>query len=195
MENVTCHFDWAQLRAWVEGPGPSVRFGARLHCTWNWAGGKFWIEILPITSLTISNLLAPESLGPGELEHPEAGSGSWLEEEEEEGSVWAVEEGGLAHLVGEHVQSILRPGLHVAGQASRQVFQLIFVWTQSQAWLAFSCKSMGKELGRERNFWNSSVLALQCANLTQIFRLLTFDPWTLWKVKRFPPRGWGVQII
>jgi len=29
----TCHFDWAQLRAWVEGPGPSVRFGARLHCT------------------------------------------------------------------------------------------------------------------------------------------------------------------
>ena len=73
--------------------------------------------------------------------------------------------------------------------------QLIFVWTQSQAWLAFSCKSMGKELGRERNFWNSSVLALQCANLTQIFLLLTFDPWTLWKVKRFPPRGWGVQII
>ena len=30
----TCHFDWAQLRAWVEGPGPRVRFGARLHCTW-----------------------------------------------------------------------------------------------------------------------------------------------------------------
>ena len=84
-------------------------------------------EIWPIASLTISNLLAPESLGPGELEHPEAGSGSWLEEEEEEGSVGAVEEGRLAHLVGEHVQSILRPGLHVAGQASGQVFQLIFV--------------------------------------------------------------------
>ena len=30
----TCHLDWAQLRACVEGPGPRLRFGARLHCTW-----------------------------------------------------------------------------------------------------------------------------------------------------------------
>jgi len=58
--------------------------------------------------IRIGNLLAPEPLCPGELEHPEAGSG-WLEEEEEEGSVGSVEESCLAHLVREHVQSILRP--------------------------------------------------------------------------------------
>ena len=58
----------------------------------------------------VSNLLASESLSPGKLEHPQAG-GRGFEEEEEEGSVGAVEEGSLAHLVGEHMQGILGPGM------------------------------------------------------------------------------------